>query len=174
MITALLGDAVAVIGESMGGALTALLTVEFPTLIDRVVLCAPCFRIANRFAWVTTLALTRRFMPTTNLGAVPDWMRPYWYAEIPTGAVAKLVYVARKARKTASGITLPILVIQAKDDRMVQYRGALSFFRGLGRLKGSDKQLKILERGHHNLTIDLNPEKQQVFQWVREFLGGLV
>ena len=47
-ITALLGRKVIVVGESMGGALAAILAATFPELVYKIILCAPCLRIADR------------------------------------------------------------------------------------------------------------------------------
>jgi hypothetical protein len=31
--------------------------------------------------------------------------------------------------------------------------------------------LIFFEKGHHNLTVDLNPQKNQVIKWISEFSG---
>lgn len=171
-ITALLGKKVTVIGESMGGCLATLVTSRFPVLINELILCAPCFRIANPMAVFTTWEWVRRLIPQTQLGVLETWQIPYWYGAIPTTAVAELVKLARQARQTAADLTVPVLIIQARNDRAVKYRGAEAFFKRLQRLSRDQKELRLFDEGHHNLTIDLNPAKEEVFQWISDRIGG--
>ncbi|HOP74217.1 MAG TPA: alpha/beta fold hydrolase [Bacillota bacterium] len=166
-IAASLGRKVTVIGESMGGALAVLLASSYPDCVHRLVLCAPCFEIANPMAYLARYAFIRKVVPQTDMGVALEWQRQYWYGKIPTKAVAELVTVAGKARKLAPEIKAPVLVIQAENDQMVRWQGARRFFE---KLASSKKTLKLFESGHHNLTIDLNPQKQQVFEWILKFI----
>jgi len=166
-IAASLGRKVTVIGESMGGALAVLLALSRPELIHGLILCAPCFEIANPLARLARWPLIRVAVPQTDMGVALEWQRQYWYEKIPTKAVAELVALAGRARKAAPAIHIPTLLIQAKDDRIVRWQGAQRFFE---RLASSEKALKLFEPGHHNLTIDLNPQKQQVFNWIFDFI----
>lgn len=170
-ITALLGKEVAVIGESMGGCLATLLASNFPDLIKEIILCAPCFRIANPMAAFTAWGWLRHFMPQTELGVRQEWQMPYWYGAIPTAAVAQLVKLSRLARQTATNLKVPVLIIQARNDQAVKYQGAEAFFEKLRNLPKNKKKLRLFDGGHHNLTIDLNPAKLKVFQWITDCLG---
>lgn len=166
-IAALLGRKVTVIGESMGGALAVLLASSHPGLIHRLILCAPCFEIANPLAYLTRWPLIREMMPQTDMGVALEWQRQYWYGKIPTRAVAELVAVAGRAREVAPELEIPVLLIQAKNDQAVRWQGARRFFE---KLASTEKSLKLFKPGHHNLTIDLNPQKQQVFDWILNFI----
>jgi carboxylesterase len=169
-IATLLGRKVIIVGESMGGALAAILAATFPELVDKIILCAPSLRIADRKAEYSRFRLLRLFMPTVDFGDLPDWQKRYWYSKIPTTGVAELLKVARKARRLGPSISSPILIIQATNDQMVNPKGALQFYHTLMKFQQTEKQLIFFEKGHHNLTVDLNPQKNQVIKWISEFI----
>jgi carboxylesterase len=166
---ALLGREVVVIGESMGGALGALLAKDYPRLVQRLVLCAPCFEIATPLARFTKFRLVRLFLPRHDFGSQPEWMRGYWYQAIPTIGVAELVRVSDQARRAGPLIQAPTLILQADNDAMVNPAGARRFLDSMTGLAPGQKQLLLFPNGHHNLTVDLNPRKTEVFDWIFDF-----
>ncbi|MGE5582270.1 MAG: alpha/beta hydrolase [Bacillota bacterium] len=171
-IASLAGRRVVIIGESMGGALAAILAAAFPRLTAKIILCAPCFQVADWRAELTVFGLVRLFIPEVDFGELRDWQQGYWYNRIPTTGVAELIKVAHKARKTGPLITAPALIIQATNDKMVNPKGAARFFASLHRFSDAQKQLILFEKGHHNLTVDLNPQKKQVFEWIIANITG--
>ncbi len=166
---ALLGREVVVIGESMGGALAALLAKDYPRLVQRLILCAPCFEIANPLARFTRSRLVRFFLPRHDFGPQPEWMRGYWYQAIPTIGVAELVRVADLARRVGPLIQAPTLILQADNDAMVNPAGARRFLDSMTGLAAVQKHLILFPGGHHNLTVALNPRKTEVFDWIFNF-----
>jgi carboxylesterase len=169
-IAALLGSETVVVGESMGGALAVLLAGRYPAAVARLVLCAPCFRIKDPRAELITSRLLQRMIPSQDMGAAPEALTRYWYRVIPTTAVAHLVRIARQARRGGPEITAPTLIIQADNDGMVQPRAAGQFYQSLDKVAGDRKELIRFADGHHNLTVDLNPRKNEVFGWVAQFV----
>lgn len=169
-ISSLLGRRVMVIGESMGGVLTAILGRDFSDLIDKLILCAPAFQFVNRMAHLTRWELVRKLIPQNDMGIQYDWQRPYWYGTIPTSAVAELVKIVREGRGTGREIKAPTLIIHALDDRIIRHQGSKKFYHGLSGLDARQKRLILFPNGHHNLTIDLNPRKNDVFGWINEFI----
>ena len=165
-IAALSGRSVVIVGESMGGSLAVLLAQAFPNLIQQLILCAPCFEIANPLAGVTRLPPVRWLMPRFAMGPLPEWMHGYWYPVLPTSAVAQLVRIAVASRRTGPVMTRPIVIIQADEDQMVRPGGAHHYFHSLSRLPESEKRLIAFSGGHHNLTVALNPQKERVFEWI--------
>jgi carboxylesterase len=170
-ITALMGRKVIVIGESMGGALAAILTATFPELVSKTILCAPSLWIADRKAEFSGLRLMKHIIPMVDFGDLPDWQKNYWYSKIPISGVAELIKVAHKARRVGKYILAPTLIIQAANDQMVNPKGAMRFYKTMTALAHPEKQLIIFKNGHHNLTVDLNPQKAQVFQWIADFIS---
>jgi carboxylesterase len=169
-IAALMGRETVVIGESMGASLTAILAGDYPAVIGRIVLCAPCFRIKDFRAEFTRWNWVRRLIPIQEFEVQYAWQRDYWYTTIPTTAVAELVKIAREARKTAPRISSPTLIIQADNDQMVKAGAAKIYYSGLSQLSPSQKELIRFGGGHHNLTVELNPRKDEVFDWIGKFI----
>lgn len=171
-IAGLMGEEVIVIGESMGGTIAAWLGATFPQVISRLILCAPCFRIANPFAPLMLSRLFRKLIPKNDMGVRYEWQFDYWYRVIPTSGIAELVKLAAEVRKLGPKITMPIVIFQAENDTIVKPRGAVEFYNTLTSLKPDQKKLYLLKDGHHNLTIDLNPNKAEVFEGILEYIGG--
>ncbi len=169
-ISFLLGRRVTVIGESMGGALAAILGRDFPGLIGKLILCAPAFRFVNRMAALTRWGPVRKLIPQNDMGIQYDWQRPYWYGVIPTSGVAELVKVAREGRSAGPKIKAPTLIIHSLDDRIIKYQGSQNFYLTLSGLATDHKKLILFPSGHHNLTLDLNPRKEEVFRWINDFI----
>lgn len=169
-ISSLLGRRVIVIGESMGGALATILGRDFSGQVTQLVLCAPAFQCVNRMAVLTRLSLVRRLIPQNDMGVQFDWQRPYWYGLIPTSAVAELIKVAREGQGAGPGIKAPTLIIHALNDRIIRHQGSAAFYQSLSGLNATQKRLILFPNGHHNLTIDLNPRKGDVFGWINEFI----
>jgi carboxylesterase len=171
-IAALLGRETIVIGESMGGALAALLAQEYPAAVARLILCAPCFRIKDRRAEFITARWLQRLIPRQDMGVPPEALAQYWYRFIPTTVVAELVRLSREARRAGPEIMAPTLIIQADNDGMVQPRAAQAFYQSLVKVAADRKRLIRFDDGHHNLTVDFNPRKNEVFGWVAAFIQG--
>ncbi len=166
----LLGNEVIVVGESMGGSLAVLLANEYPTWIEKLILCAPCFQIANRLAPFSRFRLVRKLIPVFDSGPEPPWMQGHWYTVVPTTGVAELVRAAAAARRSSRCLKTATLIIQAANDAMVNPAGTYRFFKSLCQVPPAHKRIIVFPDGHHNLTVDANPQKHQVFQWIREFI----
>lgn len=165
-IAALLGEEVIVIGESMGGSLATWLGAEFPEFVSKIILCAPCFQIANPYAGLTLSRWVRGLLPDNDMGVTYEWQFDYWYRVIPTSGVAELVKIAAETRRLGPKISVPVTIIQAANDQVVRPKGAVRFFDTLSQLDDAQKKLILFKEGHHNLTIDLNPQKVRVFDWI--------
>ncbi len=171
-ITALLGRKVIIVGESMGGGLAAILAAEYPELVAKIALCAPCFQILDWRAGLTVYPWLTPFLPReADFGVFPDWQKDYWYNKIPTSGVAELAKITKRARLMGSKINADTLIVQAENDSLVNPKGARKFFQSMNRLTMEQKELIMFKDGHHNLTVDLNPQKEQVFQWIIQFIG---
>lgn len=169
-ISSLLGERVIVIGESMGGTLAAILGRDFPDLIVKLVLCAPAFKFVNRMAPLARFSLVRKLIPQNDMEIQYEWQLPYWYGMIPTSAVYELIKVAQEGWWAGPELKAPTLIIHALDDRIIRHQGSKRFFQTLSGLSATDKQLILFPNGHHNLTIDLNPRKAEVFKWINDFI----
>lgn len=171
VISSLLGRRVVVIGESMGGALAVILGCDFPDLVSKLILCAPAFRFVNRLAYLAKWSSVQKLIPKNDMGIKYDWQRPYWYEIIPTYRVVDLVEIAREGWEAGPKIKAPTLIIQSLKDRLVRYQGSKKFYRTLSGLTRDAKKLILFSNGHHNLTVDLNQRKNDVFKWINDFVS---
>jgi carboxylesterase len=170
-ISFFLGRRVIVVGESMGGALTVILGRDYPELISKLILCAPAFRFVNRLACLANWGLVQKLIPVHDMGVKCEWQKPYWYDIIPSSPVADLVEIAREGWKAGPEIKVPTLIIQSVKDSLVRYKGSKKFYRRLSGLTDETKKLILFSNGHHNLTVDLNPRKNEVFKWIDDFVS---
>lgn len=169
-ISYLLGRRTIVIGESMGGSLAVLLARDYPDLVSKLILCAPAFRFVNRLAYLSKWSLIQKIIPQNDMGIQYDWQRPYWYGIIPTSSVAELVEIAAEGRRSGPKIKVPTLIIHALDDQIIRFQGSRVFYNTLAGLAADNKRLILFPNGHHNLTIELNPRKSEVFKWINDFI----
>lgn len=169
-ISSLMGRRTIVIGESLGGALAALLARDYPDLVGRLILCAPAFRFVNRLAYLSKWRMIQKIIPQNDMGVQYDWQRPYWYDIIPTSSIAELVKIANEGRKSGSKIKVSTLIIHAVNDQIIRFQGSRAFYNNLPQLTAVNKKLILFPNGHHNLTIELNPRKAQVFNWINDFI----
>ncbi len=169
-ISSLLGRQVIVIGESMGGVITAILGRDYPDLVSKLILCAPAFQFVNRLAYLAKWRLVQKLIPKNDMGIKYDWQRPYWYEIIPTSRVVDLVELAREGWKTGPEIKAPTLILQSNRDGLVKYQGSQKFYQTLSGLTADAKKLILFSNGHHNLTVDLNPRKVEMFKWIIDFI----
>jgi carboxylesterase len=154
------------IGLSLGGLISLQLAERH--LVDGVCAMAPAIYPPDR-----RMALARLlapFMPYSrkDLADLHDPIALAAHADyelFPTRAVAELHAVMRHTRHRLQQITVPLLLIFARHDRVVAL-DALDII--WARVASTDKQQVILERGGHIVTEDY--DKDSAFAAIDQFL----
>lgn len=135
-----LGTRVVLIGTSTGGSLAALATLD-PALardVAGVVLISPNFGLNSSIAWLLDLPYAERFLPTL-MGAErafdpvnADHAR-FWTTSYPTTALFPMRAVQRQAGAADySGVTIPLLVLLAEGDQVVDPAATRAVVAGWG------------------------------------------
>lgn len=168
---------VAIVAQSMGGALAVQLAAERPAL-PALVLLAPYLAVPptvrQAAAWAPLWSLAIPFLPSSAEGSIldPDERgRALGYGMVSPRSLRGLVATARAGAAALPRVTAPTLVLQSRADNRIPAAGAEAAFAALG---ARDKRFVWLEEGGHVISVDRGRER--VFALVAEWLaahGGL-
>ncbi len=170
-------DTVAVVGHSMGCALSAIAVAE--NSVDKLVLAAPYFSITYRWplvlkveTWTTLLQPLIRwvykgkhFMQVNRKEARDKILS---YAWVPTKGAKTLINIGNQAKQedVLSNIKCPVLMIHAHGDKAASPKAAQSAY---NKLASQEKQFIWLERSNHQIFWDY--EQEEVMKAIENFLG---
>lgn len=165
-------ERVAIVGQSMGGALAVLLAAERPPAV--LVLLAPYLAaspgVARIARWGELASLAVPYVGSRSQGVSihdPDERaRALGYGVTTPRLLTELAAVATRAAAALGEIGAPALVIQSRDDHRVAPAVAEHALR---RLASREKRLEWVEGCGHVLTVDR--ERARVFALVREWLA---
>ena len=175
-------EKVVLVGHSMGGVIAVSYSLLHPGKVSRLVISSPGFRpyklpsrvketLAKVLARIApTLLLSNELNPAhvsrdagvvkayTSDPLVHDRVSPRFYME----------FVRETARllEEAPRLAVPLLLLQAGDDRLVHAETNLDFF---SRACGPRKELKVYEGLYHEIFNE--PERDQVFADMEAWLG---
>lgn len=159
-------DQVWIIGLSLGGLIGLHLAEHHR--VDGVIAMAPPVLTPDRR--MPLARLLWRFKPYSvkglaNLHDEEARLHHADYRHNPTRAVAEMYDLIRRTRADLDMIDCPLLLILAKHDRVVSLKNAGVV---LSRVRSTQKELFITERGGHIITEDV--DKAAAFQKVADFL----
>lgn len=164
------------LGESMGGAVSINFAKYFPETFNQLsglILFAPAIKLnfPNTF-WigigilVPLIILARLCIPSKGIVSMKgnekegiknplhqlyDQEDPYHLERVSMRYLIQLFKYVRKAMKIASEITIPTLIFQGTDDKVISINGAKRFYNHLG---SQDRTIVIIEEGFHSLFTD--------------------
>jgi carboxylesterase len=161
---------VAIIGQSMGGALSTVLASE--ARLDAMVLLAPYMRLSKRAARIASLhgvvSILVPYLPSRSEYSIrdPDARRAALGRGVTTPRLLhELALIAERARAALPLIRIPTLVIHSRQDPRVSVVSANEAFSALG---SPTKVLEWAERSGHVLTADFDREwiARRVHDWL--------
>lgn len=162
------GDALHLVGLSMGGIIALLLSVSLEvgsvTTINAPQLVRDHkARLAGLYRGSSRIDRTGQPVPA------PPEMQEYQqqYDGTPVGTAAELTDLIRAARHSLGRVTCPALVIQSKSDETVRPRSAEIIYDGLGSVQ---KGLVWLERSRHVAVLDV--ERDVIVTAILDHLGA--
>lgn len=161
---------VAIVGQSMGGALATILAAESP--VAALVLLVPFMRLPRRAARIATfhrvVSPFIRYLRSRSEYSIldPEARRRALGRGVTTPRLLhELGLVARQARKAASRVRAPTLVIHSRNDQRVTTFDALDSF---SRLECRQKALEWVERSGHVISADYDRDlvAARTLQWL--------
>lgn len=161
---------VAVVGQSMGGALATILAAE--ARVDALALIAPYLRLPPRAARIATFhrffsPFVRTIRSRSEQSILdPEARRCALGRGITTPRLLhELSIIVRQARRAAPMLTTPALVVHSRRDPRVSVADAEDAFSRFG---SSRKVLVWAQRSGHVLTVDFDRDwvAQQVIDWL--------
>ena len=159
-------DRVFACGLSLGGVLSLLLAARGE--VDGVAaIAAPLRPYDRRLKVARFLAPFKPYTPKSladlhDPAALADHAD---YVRIPTRAAAELYRATREVERALPRVSVPVLVIHSRRDRVVPPADAQTIF---DRVTAADKRLVWLERGGHIATEDY--DKAVVFEETLRFI----
>ncbi len=160
------------LGHSQGGLIAVRLAESAPERLSRLVLSSPFIGLAMPVpapkAWVGRLVA--RWLPTLSLatGLDPAWLTheqgifdaysadPLVSHRATARWFTEVTRAQQLALQAADQIELPLLVLQAGDDRLASPEATREFFRAAG---SADKQLEVYEGLYHELFNETERER---------------
>lgn len=160
-------DRIVVMGMSMGGLLSILLSVDQPPA-GLVLMSTPITLLRSPLRrWLKPLSL---ILPSVPKGP-PDWFDPSVNAErvaysvYPTRAAAEVQELTVQARAALPRITIPTMVLHSRSDTFVVPKNAELLLAEIG---AQDKRLVMVEGSNHLITLDA--ARRQVFEAAHAFV----
>lgn len=147
---------VALVGQSMGGALATILAAEEE--LQALVLLVPFMKLSPRAsAYATCHRLVSLVKPLLRSKSESSILDPVARSQALGKGVAtprllrELSLVVGQARQAAPRVTAPTLVIHSRRDQRIAVRDAEAAFAALG---ASEKQLEWVEHSGHVISVD--------------------
>ena len=159
-------DEVAVVGFSMGGALSTLLAAERP--VSRLVLVAPYFTVTYRLFYILPAETWNRLLSpllpwvikSKNMVRVnkPEARgKIFTYGVVPTHAVSVLCEIGSRAADPGvlGRVTCPVLMLHSRGDEAADPGAAEAAF---GRLGSPDREFLWCDESNHHILWDFDAE----------------
>jgi carboxylesterase len=161
-----------IFGTSLGSIITLYLTTNNPD-VTGLILCSTALKPFNFKSWLVYnfhfIQYIIQYVPLNRimsmyLGIPKDWKR---YEKIPVSSLIQSVKLLKILRKRISKVNQPLLIIQAKNDRIINRRGRNQVFNAV---KSEDKTLVELQAGGHVIMHDENREQASeiITKWLLE------
>jgi carboxylesterase len=167
---------VAIVGQSMGGALATTLAAD--THIEALVLLVPFMTLSRRgrriAAFHRLVSIFAPYLVSRSESSIldPEARRKALGRGITTPRlVRELSVIVDRARKAAPRVTAPTLVIHSRQDPRVTTADAESVFDLLG---PAEKSLLWVDRSGHVISVDFDRDvvAQRVSDWLGSHAGG--
>ncbi|MCX7708078.1 MAG: alpha/beta fold hydrolase [Anaerolineae bacterium] len=166
-------DKVFVAGLSMGSLLTLYLALRHPEL-PGIILYSPAVWVNSRLIYLSPLA--RYFVTARPKSSESDLVDPkadlqLWCYDVdPVGAAAELLKLMLYVRRRLRRVTCPTLIIYSPGDLSIHPQSAQRTFQRIG---AADKELVMLERSGHCITVDVNWQlvADKTYEFIRSHGG---
>ncbi len=155
-------------GLSLGGALSLYLAERTPDAFAGVITMSapiwipPLLSVPLQAVSGSLPYLGKRFSDIADPAARA---RQLTYQQLPLTAAAALIDLLARVQADLPRITAPALIIYSRHDHLVRPMNAMWIY---SRIASRDKQLRVLHRSYHIVTVDY--DKEQVFALAADFI----
>jgi len=169
-------DRVALIGQSMGGALATILASQED--VEAMVLLAPFVRLSNRAARIAFFhRLVSPFVPYLRSRSDSSILDPVARSKALGRGVTtprllhELSLIVKHANDVAPSVHVPTLVIHSRKDPRVTTEDAEAAF---ARLASPEKVIAWAERSGHVLSVDYDREwiASEAVRWIESHMSN--
>jgi carboxylesterase len=167
-------DRVYMVGLSMGGALSLLMSARFAERVSGVVTMSAPYKLPDdpRLRHIDWLSKIVAFMPKGEEAPDAGWFdkeafkEHVSYPQNPVRSVGELNKLLGEMRAALPKITIPVCLIHSKDDDYVLPANMENIFAGL--VNAADKSKNYVSGSGHVVTRDA--ARGQVFELARDFI----
>jgi len=179
------GKPIFLLGHSMGGLITSCYLLDHQADFRGAVISAPAIKASGNISQATILmgkilsALAPKMglipVDAESISRDPEVVRAYvndplvFHGKTPARLAAELLKAMLRVTAEADKITLPFIVLQGSEDKLVDPRGAQALYDKAG---SKDKTIRIYEGLYHELLNE--PERARVLSDVETWLAAHV
>jgi carboxylesterase len=160
-------EQVFVIGLSLGGVLSFLFASRFP--VSGVVAMSTPFELPKdpRLRFIKIISRFKPFLPKENVDDRDPvaYKSHVSYPAFPVRAIAELQELLLEMQGSLSKISVPVLLMHSRGDRMIPSDHPTSIFDRLG--TEEKRLIWVTDRGHN---IALEPNRAEVFDVAAQFI----
>ena len=171
------------VGHSLGGLISAVYLLEHQFELTGAILSGPSVKVSDNIS-STTIFFGKMFsalipklgligLDATGVSRDPAVVEAYindplvYSGKTTARLAAEVVKEMQRVFAEGSGITLPILIIQGGQDRLVDPSGAQMLYE---KIKSKDKLIKVYDGLYHEVFNE--PEHDQVLSYVEGWLAS--
>jgi acylglycerol lipase len=179
------GRPIFMLGHSLGGLIGAVYLLDYQAGLAGAVISGPVVKVPENISPVTVAlgkllsALTPKFglvgLKADGVSRDPAVVQAYvddplvYTGKTPARSAAEMLKAMRRVEAEGARITLPILILQGSEDKLVDPRGAQMLYDKVG---STDKTYKLYEGLYHEVHNE--PERDRVLGDVGAWLEGHV
>jgi len=180
------GRPVFLVGHSMGGLIASYHLLDHQAKFEGAVISAPSIKVSDSISKATILAGKIlsviapkmglvKVVDANNISRDPETVRAYledplvFRGKTPVRLGAELLKAMLCVTSEAGKITLPFMVLQGGDDKIIDPGGAQMLYDKAG---SKDKSIKIYEKLYHEVFNE--PERARVLKDVEMWLAAHV
>jgi acylglycerol lipase len=177
------GKPIFLLGHSMGGSIVSDYLLDHQTDVRGAVISAPLVKVSDNISKATIVmgkilsALAPKMgllaLDTNGVSRDPDVVKAYvddplvFQGKTPARLAAELLKAMLRVTAEADKITLPFIVLQGSEDKLVDPGGAQILYDKAG---SKDKTIKIYEGLYHEVFNE--PERASVLKDVETWLAA--
>jgi acylglycerol lipase len=176
------GKPIFIMGHSMGGLISCYYLLDHQEEFKGAILSAPAIKVSDNIS-TTTITMGKMLsviapkagvlaLDPTGISRDPEVVKAYvedplvFHGKTPARLAAEMLKAMQRVTAEVEKITLPIIVVQGSEDRLVDPDGAQMLYDRAG---SKDKTLKIYQGAYHEVHNE--PEREVMFKDVEAWLA---